>query len=191
MPPSSRIILFASSNRHKFEEASRILDSFGIGLSHLRCALEEIQSDSTAEISRHKARRAFGMCKRPVIVEDDGLEIDSLGGFPGPYSSYVFDTIGNRGILDLVGRRRRGASFVSVVTYCDRTRLRSFAAKVPGRISQSARGRGWGYDPIFVPRGTSMTFAQLPVDDNSNNSKDRVSHRYLALKKFSRWLAGT
>lgn len=190
MPPSSSRILFASSNRHKFQEASRILDPLGIKTSHLRCSPEEIQSDSVARISRHKARHAFGLCKKPVIVEDDGLTIDSLGGFPGPYSSYVFDTVGNRGILDLVNRHRRlrkTASFVSVVTYCDRAHLESFSARVRGRISPSARGTGWGYDPIFIPRGTSKTFAQL----DAANDKDRASHRRAALVKFSRWfLAG-
>jgi len=172
-------VLFASSNRHKFSEAKDILGTHGIELGFFRCSLDEIQSNSIKAISRHKARHAFRLSKKPVIVEDDGLEIPSLRGFPGPYSSFVFDTIGNRGIVGLVGKNR-AASFVSVITYCDRSSLVSFGARVPGRISKTARGRGWGYDPIFIPEGRRKTFAEL-------GDKNSVSHRYMALKKFSRW----
>jgi len=178
MRPSSRV-LFASSNRHKFSEARDILATYDIDLGFFRCSLDEIQSDSIRTISRHKARHAFKLSKKPVIVEDDGLEIPSLRKFPGPYSSFVFGTIGNRGIIRLVGQNRT-AFFVSVVTYCDRSRLVSFGAKVPGKISKTERGKGWGYDPIFIPRGKGKTFAEL-------GDKNSVSHRYRAMKKFSSW----
>jgi len=181
MPPSYEVS-FASSNRHKFREAAEILAPYGIKLSFLRCSLEEIQSDSIVRISRRKAQDAFGRFKTPVSVEDDGLEIDSLKKFPGPYSAFVFDTIGNEGVLRLVGRDRR-ASFMSAVTYCDLQQTVSFEFGVRGRISASVRGKGWGYDPIFIPDGTDRTFAQL--DD-----KNSVSHRYGALKEFSEWFLG-
>ena len=179
MPGSSEAVSFASSNRHKFAEASRILAGHGIGLSFLECSLEEIQSGSVRDISVHKARTAFARFQRPVIVEDDGLEIDSLRGFPGPYSSFVFDTIGNGGILKLVGTDRR-AAFVSAVTYCDTDHTVSFESRVRGMISAGEAGEGWGYDPIFIPDGRRGTFAQL--DD-----KNSVSHRYASLTKFSEW----
>lgn len=174
-------VLFASSNRHKFSEARDILDGLGIRLSFFPCSLQEIQSDSIGDISRHKARQAFELAGRPVLVEDDGLEIPSLGGFPGPYSSYVYDTIGNRGILDLVGADR-DAFFVAVVTYCDGNDTSSFEARIPGRISEDARGQGWGYDPIFIPRERTRTFAE-------SDDKNSVSHRHGALVRFSEWFA--
>ncbi|RNJ76177.1 MAG: non-canonical purine NTP pyrophosphatase [Nitrosopumilus sp. D6] len=177
MPPSYDVV-FASSNRHKYSEARQILDSFGMTLGFFRCRLEELQSDSLVRIAAGKARDAFSRCNRPVIVEDDGLFIDSLGGFPGPYSSYVFETIGNRGILKLVGSKR-SAKFVSVITYCDGTTLKSFNASVNGFISRRQSGSGWGYDPIFVG-SDSETFARSKL-------KNESSHRYRALKKFSSW----
>ena len=172
-------IHFASSNRFKYSEARQILEPHGIRLRFLRVRLEEIQSDSLRAISAAKAKDAFARLKRPVLVEDDGLFVDSLGGFPGPYSSYAHDTIGNRGILRLTGSPRT-ARFVSVITYCDGRTPKSFEASLEGRISRGRRGRGWGYDPIFVPRGSSLTFAQ-------REDKNRISHRYLALQKFARW----
>ncbi|MFB5604146.1 MAG: non-canonical purine NTP pyrophosphatase, partial [Candidatus Nitrosomaritimum aestuariumsis] len=81
--PQSFDLFFASSNNHKFKEAKKILEEFSINLGFFRCNLEEIQSDSLKEIAKHKATQAFEKLRKPVIVEDDGLFIDSLNGFPG------------------------------------------------------------------------------------------------------------
>ena len=93
--PKSYNVLFASSNIHKYEEAKKILVKFGIKLEFFQTDLMEIQSDSLSEIALKKVLDAYDKCKKPVIVEDDGLFIESLSGFPGPYSSYIFNTIGN------------------------------------------------------------------------------------------------
>lgn len=178
MPKSSELF-FISSNNHKYCEAKEIMDSFGVRLDFCRLNLEEIQSHSLFDIAMKKAKDAFSQCKKPLVVEDAGLFIDSLGGFPGPYSSYVFKTIGNEGILDLVKDNRK-ARFVSIVTFCNGDHLQSFAGKLDGVISKSQQGDGWGYDPIFIPENLQHTFAKL---DNKNN----LSHRYQALKKFANW----
>jgi len=92
-----------------------------------------------------------------LIIEDDGLCIDSLDGFPGPYSSYVHKTIGNSGILQLL-KKNRNAKFISTIVYCDKKSLEFFEGKLDGTISQSEKGKGWGYDPIFIPKNTKKTF---------------------------------
>ncbi len=89
-------LFFVSSNNHKYHEAKNILESFGIKVGFLKSDLEEIQSNSLYDIAMKKARDAFSKCKKPIIIEDDCLFIDSLGGLPGPYSSYVFKTIVNK-----------------------------------------------------------------------------------------------
>ena len=172
-------LLFVSSNSHKYQEAKKILDVFGIKLGFFKFDLEEIQSNSLKDIASKKAQDAFSKLKKPVIIEDDGLFIDSLDGFPGPYSSYVFKTIGNKGILNLLKNNRK-AKFVSIVVYYDKKNLQSFDAKLDGIISQSQKGSGWGYDPIFIPKNSRKTFAEM-------NNKNDLSHRYKALKKFSSW----
>jgi len=172
-------LFFTSANNHKYLEAKNILDAFGIKISFFKSNLEEIQSSSLKEIALKKAKDAYSKCGKPVIIEDDGLFIDSLGGFPGPYSSYVFKTIGNNGILNLLKNNRK-AKFVSIITYCDKTTLQSFDAKLDGVISNSQKGKGWGYDPIFIPKNSKKTFAEI-------NNKNELSHRYKALKKFSKW----
>jgi len=105
-------LFFVSSNNHKFQEAKKILDSFGIKLGFFKSNLEEIQSNSIKEISSKKAIDAFSKYKKPLIIEDAGLFIDSLDGFPGPYSSYVFKTIGNKGILNLLKQKEKQNLFL-------------------------------------------------------------------------------
>ena len=172
-------LLFVSSNIHKFKEAKEILDSFGVSIQFFKLNLEEIQSNSIKKIAIKKAQDAFSKCKKPLIIEDDGLHIDSLCGFPGPYSSYVHKTIGNTGILNLL-KKNRTAKFVSTITYCDKNTLESFEGKLVGTISKFERGNSWGFDPIFIPKNTNQTFAEL-------TDKNNLSHRYKALKKFSNW----
>jgi dITPase (EC 3.6.1.-) len=78
-----------------------------------------------------------------LIIEDDGLCIDSLDGFPGPYSSYVHKTIGNQGILNLL-KKNRNAKFISTIVYCDKKSLEFFEGKLDGTISQSEKGKVGG-----------------------------------------------
>ena len=172
-------LFFVTSNTHKYSEAEKILNNFGISVGFFKHALEEIQSNSLRDIASKKAKEAFCKCRKPVLIEDDGLFIESLSGFPGPYSSFVFTTIGNDGILKLLGKNRK-AKFVSVITYCDKNNLRSFVGNLNGTISNSKKGNGWGYDPIFIPNLMKQTFAEIP-------NKNKLSHRYKALKKFSNW----
>ena len=173
-------VLFASSNENKYKEAKAILSKFDINLGFFKCNLEEIQADTLEEIALHKVTQAFSQCSAPVMVEDDGLFIESLNSFPGPYSAFVFKTIGNKGILNLLKTKRK-AKFQSVIAYCERKNdVMLFKATVDGKISKKLSGNKWGYDPIFIPDGQNKTYAQL-------KDKNLVSHRYLALRKFAIW----
>ena len=175
-------LFFASSNEHKFQEAERILANLGMQISLFKTTLEEIQSNNLNAIAEKKAINAYDLIQKPVIIEDDGLFINSLNGFPGPYSSYVYDTIGNKGIIDLLENSEvRDAKFVSIIAYCDNdygTKL--FESSIPGKISSVIEKGGWGYDPIFIPDGESKTYANV-------SDKDKFSHRAAALTKFSNW----
>ena len=172
-------LFFVSSNRNKYLEARDIVAGFGIRLGFIKRTLEEVQSGSVMKIARGKARSAFDIFGRPVLVEDDGLFIDGLGGFPGPFSSYVFQTIGNDGILRLLKGDRR-ARFVSAVSFHSADISKSFGAELQGKIARAPSGDGWGYDPIFIPDGTNRTFAEMA-------EKNAISHRFKAMTKFSKW----
>jgi len=175
-------LYFVSSNTHKFEEAQRILSNLGVDISLFKTTLEEIQSDSLSKIAERKAIDAYTKVQKPVIIEDDGLFIDSLGGFPGPYSSYAYDTIGNKGIIQLLqNSEHRDAKFVAIIAYYNGiNEVKLFESSIPGKISKEIEKGGWGYDPIFIPDGESKTYANV-------SDKDKFSHRAAALTKFSNW----
>jgi len=137
-------VLFVSSNKNKFYEAKNILSQNGINLGFFKTPLKEIQAESLKEIAAQKADEAYRKIRKPLIIEDAGLFIESLNGFPGPFSSYVFKTIGNSGILRLVKTNRK-AKFQSVVAYCDnKYGVVLFDAKVEGKISKNSKGKGPG-----------------------------------------------
>ncbi|HEV8406033.1 MAG TPA: RdgB/HAM1 family non-canonical purine NTP pyrophosphatase [Nitrososphaera sp.] len=177
-----RAATFASTNQNKYREVQSILSTYGLAVDFVELNLTEIQSDSLEEIAGEKAKSAFARVSRPVIVEDDGLFIDALKGFPGQYSSHAYKTIGNDGIMKLLaGSTNRKASFRSLIAFYDGEHLSISEGKVEGRISNEITEGGWGFDPIFVPAGTSLTFAQL------KDRKNEYSHRKKALDNFARW----
>jgi len=136
-------------------------------------------------VAAHTARNASARARRPIIVEDAGLFIDALRGFPGVYSAYALKTIGLGGVVKLLkGSRSRRASFVSSVAYCEPGgEPEVFDGTVQGTISLAPRGSGgFGFDPIFLPSGGKKTFGELSIEE-----KCEVSHRSRALRKFAAW----
>jgi XTP/dITP diphosphohydrolase len=175
-------VTFASTNQNKHREVQSILSPHGIEVEFAQVNLVEIQSDSLEEIAREKAKSAFAKVGSLVIVEDDGLYIDALNGFPGQYSSHAFKTLGNEGILKLLeGSPNRSAYFRSLIAFYDGREMSISEGRADGRISGKITEGGWGYDPVFIPAGTDLTFAQL------KEKKNDYSHRKRALEKFALW----
>ncbi|HET7149379.1 MAG TPA: RdgB/HAM1 family non-canonical purine NTP pyrophosphatase [Candidatus Nitrosopolaris sp.] len=179
-------LYFLSTNTNKYIEIHPILHKYEIDVKFLNMKLREIQGESLSQIAVEKSKDAFKIISKPVIVEDDGLLIQRLNGFPGSYSSFVFKTIGSSGILKLLSHsKNRSASFVSVFVYNDGNTLRRFLGKTEGRISSKIAGAGWGYDPIFIPTGSELSFGQL------KDKKFRLSHRTKAITAFARWFSSS
>lgn len=141
----------------------------------------EVQANSLEEVVGEALKSIAG---ERILIEDSGLFIEVLNGFPGVYSSYVFKTIGWEGILRMLGGcRDRKAYFESVVGLKLGGEVRTFKGIVEGSISLRARGEGgFGYDPIFIPRGFKESFAENP------ELKKRLSHRRKALEKLNSYL---
>jgi len=181
-------IYFASSNSNKYREIEPILSKYGIVSHFVRISIQEIQSESLYKIAKAKSTSAFEYLKGPVIIEDDGFYISSLKGFPGQYSSFIYKTLGNEGLLKLMkNKTNRKAYFVSVIAYNDGHTLKLFTGKTQGLLNRSATNGGWGFDPIFVPKNTSKTYGEL----SQVNRKSLFSHRYKSLGKFSKWYMNT
>ncbi len=187
--PRDKVAYFVTSNIHKFQEARSVLSEYKIATAKLRVEAIEIQDDSLENISRYSVQDAIKNCGLPVFVEDAGLFVEALGGFPGPYSKYVYNTVGLKGVLKLMKNiENRSAYFMSVVAFGSPDEQPvCFVGKVEGTISLEMRGAsGFGYDPIFVPSdGDGRTFAEMTATE-----KNGLSHRGEALRKFALWYSG-
>src|SRR5438128_855214 len=188
-PSDKRTVWFVTQNHHKYQEARRTLDPFGIKIRILASPKTEIQSTNLGEVAKFAAEEAAKKHNRRVLVEDSGLFVRVLNGFPGPFSSYVHDTIGVEGLLRLMSRQaRREAYFQATLALASPQGLsQEFSGKVHGTISHKAAGKqGFGFDPLFIPRGARKTFAQ-----GATEFKDRYSHRTIAFRKLALWYIKT
>ena len=176
---------FASSNVNKYTEIKNLLSTRkkSIKIEFKKMELKEIQSDSLAEVAEDKVQQAFKINQNEVFIEDDGLFIETLNGFPGVYSSYISKTIGNGGILALLSNKiNRNATFKSIIAFYDGQKIKSFSGEIKGKISIYLTKGGWGFDPIFIPENSEVTFGQMNLE-----MKNKISHRKAALDKFVEW----
>jgi len=176
------MIYFVTGNKGKFAEAQGIFKD----LMQKNIGYTEIQADTLEDVAAYGMKEVMERLQGPVMLEDAGLFIEALQGFPGVYSAYVQKTIGNNGILRLMeGVEDRKAYFRSVVAYVEPgMEPRLFEGEVHGRIGFEARGsKGFGYDPIFYVGEKSLSEMDLV-------EKNRISHRASSMKALKEWLDG-
>ena len=180
-------LFFVSNNIHKYSEIKSILKDriTDIDLKFHKQTIIEIQEEKIKKIAIEKSISAYNILNKPILIEDDGLFIKSLNGFPGQYSSYVFKSLGNAGIIKLLkGNKDRSALFKSVFVYNNGVVTKIFDGQINGTIATTITPGGWGYDPIFIPHKMNITFGKL----KENNQKNELSHRRIALDKLVKWL---
>jgi XTP/dITP diphosphohydrolase len=183
-----KVAFFVTGNVHKFNEARKVLAEYNVATAMLNLEAVEIQDDNVENIAKASAADAAKKSNLSVFVEDAGLFVKALNGFPGPYSSYVYRTVGCKSVLKLLqNERKRDAYFLSVVAFSSNREQREpmcFQGRVEGRIAYEERGKqGFGFDPIFEPYGgNGKTFAEMTTQE-----KNKYSHRAQALRKFAQW----
>jgi XTP/dITP diphosphohydrolase len=176
------MLYFITSNTHKYTEVACMTDT---PIEQYFHAYPEIQADTLEEVAEFAIDYCYTVTKTPCFIEDSGLFVAGLSGFPGVYSKYVFTTIGYKGILQLLkDDTERTAHFKSVIAYHDGTKTTLFKGEATGIIADEPKGsHGFGYDPIFIPDGASETFAQM-----STEGKNLYSHRGKAFKRFIKYI---
>jgi len=181
-------LLVVTGNKAKGEEALGILESLGVKARVVVMRKHEIQSESLEEVALHAARLAYATLRKPLVVDDSGLFIEALNGFPGPYSSYVYSKIGLWGILKLLeGLENRRACFKTALALIMPPLERIYTGEVCGTIAVEPRGEhGFGFDPIFIPEGYTKTYAEMTREE-----KNKISHRFKAYKKMVEDLTAT
>jgi XTP/dITP diphosphohydrolase len=175
-------IFFITSNKGKVQEATEKLRPLGFSVVQKDLGYPEVQADSLEEVAAWGASHIQEGFHSTFILEDAGLFIDALQGFPGVYSKYVFFTIGLAGILQLLeGVEKRQAVFQSVYAYSKPGKKPMIViGECKGVISMKKQGTyGFGYDPIFIPDGAQKTFGEMTIEE-----KNQFSHRAKALEKL-------
>ena len=189
-PGALRRLTFVTGNAGKLAEMSALLAPLGIEVVQDGRGYPEMQTASLGAVTEAGARHllAAGLAP-PFILEDSGLFVAALRGFPGVYSRNALDTIGCAGLLRLlqdVELEMRSATFQTDLAYVDGTgAVHHFEGACKGRIAERAAGAGgFGFDPIFSPHGQAATFAQMDAAQ-----KGTFSHRGKAVAAFARHLS--
>lgn len=174
------MLYFVTSNKNKFKEYRKIL---GIPFKMVNLELAEIQALEPGEIVENKARAAFLKIKKPVFVEDAGVFIEDLNGFPGALIKWVVKTIGLRKLCRIVGRNRKAKVKIVTAFYNGMISCK-FKDEIVGTIAKLPRGKtGWLWDKIFIPRGYKKTLAEL-----GPKIKNKIFARKSVLEKLENFL---
>jgi len=187
-------LVFASNNKHKVREISHILDNniTLLSLSDVNILEEIPENEPLIEGNAlFKARYVHNATGLNVFADDTGLEIDALSGLPGVHSARFAgenkDSSANisKVLGMLAGKENRKARFRTVIALIFEGREYLFEGVVSGTIIDDKRGNeGFGYDPVFIPEGRELTFAQMDLDE-----KSKISHRAIAFGKLKEFLS--
>ena len=189
-------IVLATRNKKKIEEIKRTtadLPLIILSLDNFPDCPETVEDRDSFE--GNAIKKATEVCRytgKTALADDSGLEVDALGGAPGIYSARYAgggsDVRNYEKLLDDLNNvpdNKRGARFVCcmAIAYPDGT-IETFFGYVKGSITREAKGKtGFGYDPVFIPEGHNITFAEM-----SGEEKDRLSHRGKAVEKVVKFL---
>ena len=188
-------IVFATNNENKLREIRHILgDTFTLlSLDDLNISEDIPETEPTLEGNAiQKVRFIHNMVNMNAFADDTGLEIETLNGLPGVNSARFAGEDKNSDAniekaLSMMGNaKNRNARFRTVIALIFEGREYLFEGIVNGHILNEKRGKeGFGYDPVFVPEGKTMTFAEMPLHE-----KNLISHRARAFEKLREFLAG-
>lgn len=160
-------ITYVTGNWAKIASAKQALEPLGFEIDNIKMETPEIQADDVTEVSKYSAKWACEELKVPVLKNDTGLFVNALKGFPGVYTHYVQDTIGEDSLLKLMeGIEDRTAYFKESIAYCEPGKEPVvFDAVTKGSIDLKKSGEhGWSWDFIFIPEGETKPLANFEDD---------------------------
>lgn len=185
-------LIFATNNQHKLEEVQQLIGSkFHLkSLADIHCWDDIPETGTTFEENAgQKSKYIFDRFALNCFADDSGLEVDALNNEPGIYSARYSGTRDSEQNLHLVLEKlgnstNRKARFVTVISLLMDGKEYLFEGTINGQIAHKISGKkGFGYDPIFIPDGYAITFADL-----DSSEKNRISHRARAMQKLIEFL---
>lgn len=180
-------IYFLSKNKYKLEEVKKILNlkEYEICLDEQK--IEEIQSNDMVKIVEDKVLKGFKKINRPIIVEQTGLILNDLGGFPGGLTQIFWDSLEADKFSQYFSKKTGTGEAVAktVVGYCDGKQIKIYEGEISGIIVEEPRGnRDFQWDCIFQPKNYTETFAEM------GEKKNEISMRKIALEQLRKYLEG-
>lgn len=186
-------LIFATNNQFKFDEVKYILSNklSLISLKELNFSGNIPEAhNSLQENAQAKALYIYNKFEINCFADDTGLEIDALNGQPGVHSARFagnhcsFEDNIEKVLNKMAGVKDRKAKFITIISLVENGDITNFEGFVYGEIINERRGDyGFGYDPIFIPDGFKLTFAEMLPEE-----KSKISHRYLAIEKLANYL---
>lgn len=176
-------ILFVTGNKNKVIEAQKILE-YPLEIANID--LDEIQSLDINEVIAKKAETAFGILKKPLIVEDVGLYVKAWNGFPGPFIKFLHlagDSSYEMILKMLESFDDKTIKVKALIGYHDGKEVQVFEGAFDGQLVEKRGEQGWGFDQFVIPDGHDKTFGEM-----TGELKHRISHRAKALLKFKEFL---
>ncbi len=161
-------ITYVTGNWAKIKSAKQYLEPLGYEVEQIKMEVPELQEDSIEEVAKYSAKWASEKLQKDVLKNDSGLCVDALKGFPGPYTHYVQDTIGEDGLLKLLeGEQNRKAEFVEILAYCEYGKEPVvFKSITKGSIALQKSGTyGWSWDFVFIPEGNDKTLGNYEDEE--------------------------
>lgn len=177
----------ATGNAGKFEEIKNYMDRYAPSflLKQFSVDIEEIQSLDQKVVAIAKAKKAWEMLKKPLLIDDGGIFFEGYQQFPGTLSKYVLQGLGFEGLFKLVDDNHR-AAFIMQMVYVDENNIELFEGRCDGVIVRPDKLTVHPHLPfisIFKPNGSDKTFAEL----RKTPEFEKYSFRYQALKQFVAW----
>jgi len=187
------VLCFATNNQHKLEEVRALLPAGYplLSLEDIGCNFDLPETQNTLEGNAHqKASYVKEHYQMDCFADDTGLQVDSLDGAPGVYSArYAGPEKSDQAnctklLQELKEKNQRQAKFRTVICLIRENNIHYFEGTISGVIVEKPVGtQGFGYDPVFRPKGDSRTFAQM-----SSQQKNTLSHRGQAIRKLVHFL---
>lgn len=180
-------ITFITTNKMKFEEASRIMAEFDIEIEQLDIPYEEDHDLGIEEIAKQSAKKMAEKLGKPVMVDDTGVFIDAYKNFPGPVAKFVFQNIGYPGLFKLLEGVDPSGHFETAAAFCEPGGTpHVFSGRMAGKfiIARDLQEAGFmPYMQIFVPNGFDRTISELTTEE-----KNSISHRAEAFRKLAKFI---
>ncbi len=183
-------IVVITGNAGKMEEIKALIGLEAMEFGYQSLDLVEIQSLDIREIGQFKTQMALNHTRLiesydAVLTDDTALSCDAMNGLPGPLIKWFLDRLGQEGIVELINGKQNTASVSCLISLgiIKSQEIIQFEGIVRGKLVQPKGSYGFGWDPVFMPDGSALTYGEMGADE-----KNKISHRALAIRKLRDWL---